>query len=63
MKRLLLGLAGLALLALLAIYLLWWGPGPGRGAHTVMIQEGATIGSVARKLEKEGAIPGNAKTY
>jgi UPF0755 protein len=28
-----------------------------------MIQEGATVGSVARKLEKEGAIPGSARTY
>ena len=28
-----------------------------------MIEEGATIGSVARKLAAEGAIPGTAKTY
>ena len=55
--------AGLILAALLAVYFLWWGPGPRPGPHTVVIQEGATIGSVARKLEKEGAIPGNARTY
>jgi UPF0755 protein len=28
-----------------------------------MIPEGSTVASVARKLEKEGAIPGTAKTY
>jgi UPF0755 protein len=55
--------AGLVLAALLAVYFLWWGPGPRPGPHTVVIQEGATIGSVARKLEKEGAIPGNGRTY
>ena len=63
MTRLLGVAAGLALAALLAVYGLWWGPGPNAGAHLVTIQEGATIGSVARKLEKEGAIPGTAKTY
>jgi UPF0755 protein len=55
--------AGLILAALLVIYVLWWAPGPKRGPHTVIIQEGATIGSVARKLSAEGAIPGTAKTY
>jgi UPF0755 protein len=29
----------------------------------VVIPEGSTIASVARKLEKEGAIPGTARTY
>jgi UPF0755 protein len=62
-RRLLVGVAALAVAALLGIYLLWWGPGPKRGPHTVTIQEGATIGSVARKLAAEGAIPGTAKTY
>jgi UPF0755 protein len=62
--RRLLGLAaGLILVALLVIYSLWWAPGPKPGPHTVMIQEGATIGSVARKLSAEGAVPGTAKTY
>jgi UPF0755 protein len=62
-RRLILIAAGLVLAALVGIYFLWWGPGPKPGPHTVMIQEGATIGSVARKLEKEGAIPGSARTY
>jgi UPF0755 protein len=62
-RRLLGVVTGLALAALLLIYLLWWGPGPKPGPHTIIIQEGATIGSVARKLEKQGAIPGTARTY
>ena len=63
MTRLLIVAAGLLLAALLGIYMLWWAPGPKPGPHTVMIQEGATIGSVARKLEKQGAIPGTARSY
>jgi UPF0755 protein len=55
--------AAFALAALVAIYVLWWGPGPKPGPHTVIIQEGSTLGSAARKLEKEGAIPGTARTY
>jgi UPF0755 protein len=55
--------AGLVLVALLVLYFLWWGPGPKPGPHTVVISEGATIGTVARKLEKQGAIPGTARTY
>ena len=63
MTRLLGIAAGLGLAALLAVYVLWWGPGPTAGPHMVTIQEGATVGSVARKLAAEGAIPGTAKTY
>ena len=55
--------AGLLLAALIGIYVLWWAPGPKPGPHTVVIPEGSTIASVARRLEKEGAIPGTAKTY
>ena len=63
MRRLLVVAAGLIVAALLGIYLLWWAPGPKPEPQTVIIQEGATISSVARKLEKQGAIPGTAKTY
>ena len=63
MRRFLLVAAGLVLAAIFVVYFLWWGPGPKPGPHTIVIQEGATIGSVARKLEKEGAIPGTAQTY
>jgi UPF0755 protein len=55
--------AGLVLAAFLVLYLLWWGAGPKPGPHTIIISEGATVASAARKLEKEGAIPGTAKTY
>ena len=54
---------GLILAALLVIYFLWWGPGPKRGPHDVIVPEGASLGSVSRLLAKEGAIPGTAKTY
>ena len=63
MRRFLIVAAGLVLAALIAIYLTWWGPGPKPGPQMITVQEGATIGSVARKLEKAGAIPGTARTY
>ena len=63
MRRLLIAAAALAVAGLIALYVLWWGPGPKPGPHVVTIHEGATIGMVARKLEKAGAIPGSAKTY
>ena len=63
MRRLSAIAAGLILAALVALYFLLWGPGPKPGPHTIVISEGATIGSVARKLDKEGAIPGTARTY
>jgi UPF0755 protein len=62
-RRLLIAAAALVVAALLGIYVLWWGPGPKPGPHTVIIQEGATIGSISRKLAAQGAIPGTAKTY
>jgi UPF0755 protein len=62
-RFLLIGAAGAVLAALIVIYLLWWGPGPRPGPHTVVVQEGSTLTSVARQLEKEGAIPGTARTY
>jgi len=62
-RRLLFVGAAVVLAGLIGIYAFWWGPGPKPGPHTVMIPEGSTIASVARRLEKEGAIPGTAKTY
>ena len=63
MRRLALAVGTIVLAALIGLYILWWGPGPKPGPHTVIIQEGSSLGSVARRLEKEGAIPGTAKTY
>jgi UPF0755 protein len=62
-RRLPLIAAGLGFAALIAVYLLWWGPGPKAGPHTIIVEEGSTIGSVARQLDKQGAIPGSARTY
>ena len=64
MKRpVLIGAAGVILAALLIIYFLWWAPGPKPGPHTVIVAEGSTLTSVARQLEKKGAIPGSARTF
>ncbi|WP_407829040.1 endolytic transglycosylase MltG [Sphingomonas sp.] len=63
MRRLALAAGAIALAALIGLYVLWWGPGPRPGPHTIIVQEGSSLGSVARRLEKQGAIPGTAKTY
>jgi len=55
--------AGLALAALAVIYALWWAPGPKAGPHDIVVEEGATLGSVSRQLDKAGAIPGSARTF
>ena len=39
------------------------GAGPSAGPHVAIVQEGSSLGSVARKLEKAGAIPGTAQTF
>jgi len=49
--------------ALVAIWLLWWMPGSKPGPHRVVVEEGSTLASVARQLEAEGVIPGNATTF
>jgi UPF0755 protein len=59
----LIGAAGLILAALLVIYFLWWAAGPRPGPHLVVVKEGSTVATVARDLEKQGAIPGSARTY
>ncbi|MBA3510978.1 endolytic transglycosylase MltG [Sphingomonas sp.] len=57
-------LAVLALFAaLIAIWFLWWSPGPKPGPHTVIVEEGSSVASVARQLETQGAIPGSATIY
>ena len=62
--RKLLGLAIIALIAAVAaVGMLWWSAGPEPGPHRVTVEEGSTLASVARRLEAQGAIPGNAKTF
>ncbi len=60
-------LAALGVLALFAalvtIWFLWWSPGPKPGPHTIVVEEGSSLASVAGQLEKHGAIPGSARTY
>jgi UPF0755 protein len=62
-RRPLLAAGALVLAALIGLYFLWWGPGPRPGPHTIVIQEGSSLTSVVRRLEKDGAIPGTARTY
>ncbi|MEO8548150.1 MAG: endolytic transglycosylase MltG [Sphingomicrobium sp.] len=63
MKKLV-ALGVLALLAaLIGTWLLWWSPGPKPGPHHVIVEEGSSLASVARQLEKAGAIPGSATSY
>lgn len=64
MKRLLLiGGGALVVAALAALALLWWSPGPKPGPHTIIVEEGSTLTSVARQLDEIGAIPGNETTF
>ena len=44
-------------------WLLWLAAGPKPGPHTIIVKEGSSVASVARDLEKAGAIPGSAATY
>ena len=63
MKKLV-ALGVLALLAaLIGTWLLWWSPGPEPGPHHILVEEGSSLASVARQLEKAGAIPGSAGSY
>jgi len=62
-RRLIVAVGALALAAFIGLYFLWWGPGPKPGPHPIIVQEGSSLGSVARKLAKAGAIPGTAETY
>ena len=64
MRKKLAALGVLALFAaLITIWFLWWSPGPKPGPHTIVVEEGSSLTSVARQLEKAGAIPGSASTY
>ena len=63
MRRSALAVGAIVLAALIGLYFLWWAPGPRPGPHTIIIQEGSSLAAVARRLDKDGAIPGTARTY
>lgn len=64
LRRLIIIAALLGLLAgAAAFWMLWTAPGPKSGPHTVVVEQGSTLASVARQLEQAGAIPGSAGTY
>lgn len=49
--------------AMVAIGALWWSSGPREGTHRITVAEGSSLASVARQLEAERLIPGNATTF
>lgn len=56
-------LAAAAIVAVTALWMLWLAPGPAAGPHTVIVKEGSSLASVARELDRQGAIPGTATTF
>ncbi len=64
LRRLVIIAAVLGLLVGAGTYwFLWAAPGPKPGPHSIIVEEGSTLTSVARQLEAAGAIPGSAGTY
>ena len=64
LRRLIIVAAVLGLIVGAGTYwFLWAAPGPKPGPHTIIVEEGSTLTSVARQLEAAGAIPGSAGTY
>jgi UPF0755 protein len=64
LKRLILAVVALGLIAGVAgFWLLWLSPGPKHGTQRVSVEEGSTLASVASQLERQGLIPGTAKTF
>lgn len=64
MKKLLTIAAVLAGLAAIALYwTLWAGPGPAKGPHTVVVEEGSSLHRVAGQLVDAGVVPGSAGSY
>ena len=64
LRRLIIIAALLGLLTGAGLYwFLWAASGPKAGPHTIIVEEGSTLASVASQLERAGAIPGSATTY
>lgn len=62
-RRLAITATGLIAFGYMLIVFLWWSPGPKRGPNMLVVREGSTVATVARQLEREGAIPGNSLTF
>jgi UPF0755 protein len=62
-RSLLFVVAAAVVIALIGMWMLWWAPGPKPGPHTIIVKEGSSLASVARELDKQGAIPGTPMTY
>lgn len=64
LRRLILIVAVLGLVTgTAAFWRLWLAAGPAAGSHRVTIEEGSSLASIAHQLEKQGIIPGTARTY
>ncbi len=64
MKRLFIIVVLLGVLAGAGAYwMLWASSGPKDGPHTIIVEEGSSLGKVADQLASVGAIPGTADTY
>ena len=63
MRTLFLGGGALIIAALAVLALFWWSAGPKPGPHTIIVEEGSTVASVARELDEMGAIPGNETSF
>ena len=63
-RRLLGDGAILALLALASLYwLLWAEPGPAKGPHRLVVEEGTSLYRLSRDLARQGLVPGTARSY
>lgn len=63
-KRLVAGGAVLVLLGLASLYwMLWASPGPAKGSHRLVVEEGTSLYRLSDELVHEGLVPGNARTY
>jgi peptidoglycan lytic transglycosylase G len=63
-RRLLGGGAVLALLVLTSLYwLLWASPGPAKGSHRLVVEEGTSLYRLSGDLVRQGLVPGTARTY
>jgi len=64
MKKALLILVALAVLAVIVAYsTLWASAGPKAGPHSLIVEEGSSLGSVAGQMGAQGIIPGTPQTY